>query len=1054
MRIAHIADIHVRGLTRHDEYRQVFTRFFQECRDLQVDGIVVAGDLWHTKTQGMTPEAIDFFRWFFQECGDTAHTHIILGNHDMNLQNLSRQDAISPIIHALSHPRVHLYKDSGVYADPEIDDLRWHVFSCADEKIPGAWNLPKPFRECINIALYHGSVGGAVSDDGWKMDADVTVDFFKDYDFAMLGDIHKRQFLTQDQRIAYPGSTIPQSFSETDVKGFLLWDIKGRDDFTVNFHPLQAPHPYITIDWQGSLAATLKAAEEAPSGARFRIRSGESIPQVEIKALHRSLKESKSASDIVYKIDRVVDTNTITAEGMELLKDDLRDPAVHLRLLGEYFKHDAFTDDDWERIESLVKGALTQASARDDVHRYTRWSPHKIEWDNTFGYGKGNSIDLTQLPGITGIFAPNKSGKSSLIGTLVYTLFNTTDRGSMKNLHVINYQKGHCRSRIDLGVNGKPHFIERQTVRHENKKRNETYAVTHVNFGQLDDTGEIQLDLNGTQRNDTDANIRRMIGRPEDMLLTNIAVQTGPIKMDHMVSEGSTARRAIASRFLGLDLFETMLASIKSESDDLKSQVSNMPDSDWDELLEEKDGELAECNAKIADADRELSTLREELSALRAQVSSLGLDDVITPADVQSIRDEVAAYKSQIQDFKVKLQKLNDIRASAEREQVEVETALINIDIESLKKKKEQYTKLEREVMECRHSVEKHAAHLKRMEASSRKLDLVPCGTQYPTCKFIKDSHRDRDRLAGERVSHESLVSSLESLQTQLADWSMDDIEEGIQRHSELMERRNKVEMALLKGHTEYERLGEKKRAVTKDLRDAQGRLAHAEENVVDGDVTERAEDLKSAVRQLESKIKAADSSRMHAAREAGRIEEIMGKLQHEKEKYTHLRSEWHVFERLLQAWSKKGIPSQILASQLPLVNAEIAQILHGVVDFTIELEAESGSNALDIYINDTTSRRIFELASGMERMIGSLAIRVALLNVSSLPKSDLLVIDEGFNALDEVYIESVSRLLHSLKRYYKNILLITHVDNMKDVVDNVIEISKDEKKCAHLSYP
>ena len=73
--------------------------------------------------------------------------------------------------------------------------------------------------------------------------------------------------------------------------------------------------------------------------------------------------------------------------------------------------------------------------------------------------------------------------------------------------------------------------------------------------------------------------------------------------------------------------------------------------------------------------------------------------------------------------------------------------------------------------------------------------------------------------------------------------------------------------------------------------------------------------------------------------------------------------------------------------------------------------------------------------------MISSLAMRVALLNVSSLPKTDMLIIDEGFGTLDETNVEACNRLLTSLKKWFKNILVITHVDSVKDVVDQAIEI-------------
>jgi DNA repair exonuclease SbcCD ATPase subunit len=56
--------------------------------------------------------------------------------------------------------------------------------------------------------------------------------------------------------------------------------------------------------------------------------------------------------------------------------------------------------------------------------------------------------------------------------------------------------------------------------------------------------------------------------------------------------------------------------------------------------------------------------------------------------------------------------------------------------------------------------------------------------------------------------------------------------------------------------------------------------------------------------------------------------------------------------------------------------------------------------------------------------MMASLAIRVALINVSSLPKTSMLMIDEGFGALDETNLEACGKLLQSLKKWFKNIWL------------------------------
>jgi DNA repair exonuclease SbcCD nuclease subunit len=190
MRIAHIADVHVRSLSRHNEYVEVFTAFAQQCREREVDHIFVGGDVFHTKTSGMSPECIDFMCWWFKLLSSVAEVHVTLGNHDGNLSNFSRQDAITPIIKALNDPRVHLYKRSGVYQF--APGYNWCIFSLFDKE---RWKDVRPVPGMINIACYHGSVFGALTETDWLIEEGLTVDTFKEYDLCFLGDIHRMQFL-------------------------------------------------------------------------------------------------------------------------------------------------------------------------------------------------------------------------------------------------------------------------------------------------------------------------------------------------------------------------------------------------------------------------------------------------------------------------------------------------------------------------------------------------------------------------------------------------------------------------------------------------------------------------------------------------------------------------------------------------------------------------------------------------------------------------------------------------------------------------------------------
>ena len=190
IRIAHIADVHVRNLSRHEEYRQVFTEFARQCKEQNIEHVFVGGDTFHTKTAGMSPECITFMCWLLNLLASVTEVHLTLGNHDGNLVNLSRQDAITPIVSALQNPRVHLYKQSGVYEFSP--GYTWCIFSLFDEE---GWINVKPVPGKINIACFHGSVWGATTETDWLIEEGLTVDSFKQFDFCFLGDIHKMQYL-------------------------------------------------------------------------------------------------------------------------------------------------------------------------------------------------------------------------------------------------------------------------------------------------------------------------------------------------------------------------------------------------------------------------------------------------------------------------------------------------------------------------------------------------------------------------------------------------------------------------------------------------------------------------------------------------------------------------------------------------------------------------------------------------------------------------------------------------------------------------------------------
>ena len=230
--IAHLADIHIRKLHRFVEYRDVFKRLYKKLKEVKPDLIYIGGDVVHGKLD-TSPEEIRLLADFFLNLSAIAPTLVIPGNHDCNLNNKSREDVLSPIVDLVQqiNPNLLYWKKSGVY---ELGDCQFgflSVFDITKEGKPNIKNLPKAddIESDNKIAVYHGGVGRFEVDTGmWMSDDVVKSTYFEGYDLVLLGDIHKRQFLNDDETIAYPGSLIQQNFAEAPEHGFLLWDVEKR----------------------------------------------------------------------------------------------------------------------------------------------------------------------------------------------------------------------------------------------------------------------------------------------------------------------------------------------------------------------------------------------------------------------------------------------------------------------------------------------------------------------------------------------------------------------------------------------------------------------------------------------------------------------------------------------------------------------------------------------------------------------------------------------------------------------------------------------------------
>ena len=175
---------------------------------------------------------------------------------------------------------------------------------------------------------------------------------------------------------------------------------------------------------------------------------------------------------------------------------------------------------------------------------------------------------------------------------------------------------------------------------------------------------------------------------------------------------------------------------------------------------------------------------------------------------------------------------------------------------------------------------------------------------------------------------------------------------------------------------------------------------------------------------------------------EEGSTRRLIEEAKEHIKKVEDAEKEFIAYDLYIQAMHANGVSYQVIKSMLPIINKEISSVLNTIVDF--EVFFDNVDNKLEIYIKHPKyDPRPLSMGSGAEKTIASMAIRLALISITNLPKSELFILDEPATALDQDHMEGFIRLLQMIKSQFKTVLLISHLESLKDIVDMTIDIQK-----------
>ncbi len=1029
-KIYHIADVHVRNVKRHKEYQLVFKRLYSYIKKTKTDNsvIYVAGDIVHAKTD-MSPELVAVVSDFFRKLSDLAPTLIITGNHDCNLNNSHRMDALSPIVKALNHPRLHYLKDNGIYL---ISGVHFNVLSVFDK--PVDYVRADSFEGDYKIALHHGSVHNASTDAGFTLsNTHVTTKMFEGHDLVLLGDIHKPQYLDDERTIAYAGSLIQQNHGEALGHGIMVWDLETKKcDF------VEIPNDYGYYTYHVEDGKILNPSDKIPIRPRLRLKVKDT-DSATLKEIVAKIKSEYKVQDI--SIQKINALNT-TDSKKKINFGNIRDVEWQNKVITEYLSDEYALDDDLLDTVRHINRTVHSKLPTSTLTRNITWQPKKFEFSNMFSYGDNNLIDFTNMSGLYGLFAPNASGKSTLLDALSFCCFDKCSRTKYAK-HVLNNKKSrfHCKFEFELGKY--KYFIERNARKHNNG-----HVKVNVDFWRIDDAGNHES-LNGDQRDSTNKIIQQYLGSYDDFVLTALSLQNNNTGF---IDKSQRERKELLSQFLDIDIFEQLYSIGHEDIRETAALIREYKRKDFstdlaaaNDIITQYSGSYEQMKLDKSEHEEMKTNLNDIIFNMTKELKKV--DETLDDPD--DILYEITQLNDQLGNTRLDRDQQKDLIKNQKKLIKETDQKINKIDKTNLENLLNELTELDAQQNGLVHELKMKQLKIQHAEKMVSKLDKHEWDEDCSFCManpWLKETKEVAELLPKLKEEEFGIITHLQEIESNV--FNINETKpkeklEAVNALGSLLLNYDKTLVTMehsLKG-TKWDiesilnQIKDKRKELTKSQKQkdniAFNKIKNSEIQEIRDEISTVSLELgqlDTKLLTLSGKLKMAEKTRSDAQGGIDRLKE--------------LEQQYSGYEYYQKAVNRDGVPYHLITKALPQIESEINNILNQIVEFTIVLHTD-GKNINAHIVYDDDNYWPLELTSGMEKFISSLAIRTSLINVSNLPRPNFLAIDEGFGVLDSDNLNSMFLLFDYLKSQFGFLMCISHIDAMRDIVDKLVEIKK-----------
>ncbi len=1068
-KIFHVADVHLRNYKRHDEYKEVFRRLYKEIDERKTENsiIVVVGDVVHSKAD-MSPELVDMVTEFLGNLADRLPTILTPGNHDCLENNPDRMDALTPVVQAMGHPDLHYVFETGLYKARDVVFSHMNFMDDAVNYVPAS-EIPDQYRK---VALYHDVVDRAVTDYGYTLESDeVTEQTFIGFEAAMLGDIHRRQQISEkrtekvrvtkdeakdyvgggwdlaekDNGVAllkrdwpeawFTGSLIQQNHGEDVGHGFLVWDFDEEVE-KPEYVEIENEYGFYTLHVD---KASLPVRPDIPEKPRLRLKV-QNTSGMEVRRITEDVRD-------LYNIQQLsvmrVENDDGGFEGSEdpTAIGDLTSVSYQNDLIIDYVQRNfPATDEVVDEIRNINK-QLNKQLDEDNLVNNIKWKPKRFEFSNMFSYGENNVIDFEKMGGIVGLFSENATGKSSILDALCFCLFDKSTR-AYKTDQILNNNSEWFECKLTFEIEGTTYVIRRKGEKERDR------IPVDVQFYRIDEDGNRE-NLNGEQRYDTNANIREYVGEFDDFILTALSVQNNNTLF---IEKSQSERKDVLARFMGLNVFDELYSEAKDKSKHIQSLLEEHDKSDLQDKIERCKKEREQKRRRRSEIESEKSDLENEKAGLTSEIMDLNkkMSDIEeVDLDIDSLKERYVEVRKEIEDLDEKIEAKEIRKRELEQAIGGLESYLKEFDDDQLKNRYNKQKRLEGQIKDIKTDLkykrkDLEEAREEREHLSHREFD--------PDCEYcVKRNERDARKLESVEDEITNLTDGISNLEDKLEEARRQkdpDVNEEWETYKEKRKNKQEQESKMSSVKIKLSNLRSNKRDLEDELEDIEEKVQSYNEakdeieknkklegkvETLNGELSE----VKSQIANLETELRDVHSDIRVLDREQEQAEENLSKIE-------GLSTKYQAYEYYIESVKRDGVPYELISRFIPQIEQHINSILSQVVDFGVVLEVD-GKNINAYIVYDEENIWALELGSGMEKFVSSLAIRAALIDVSNLPRPNFLAIDEGFGNLDSENMNSVYQLFDYLKTNFKFIMVISHIDVMRDNVDDLMEIEAGE---------